>query len=88
MSLEKIRRLAARAGTAGEAAAAHAAAERLLARLRADIEFCKANRRMLRHRERRFLDELSKNREPTPREALMIASIAVAIRNDPRHSGR
>jgi hypothetical protein len=82
--LRKARVLSQRAGTAGEAQAATAAAERMLARLRRDIAFCRDNRRMLRNSERTFLSQLRDNREPTPADAMRITAIADAIRRDPR----
>jgi hypothetical protein len=39
---------------------------------------------MLANRERYFLDGLRGNREPTAANAVRIAAIAAAIRNDPR----
>jgi hypothetical protein len=86
-ALWKARTLAVRAGTAGEAAAANAAAERMLARLRSEISFCREHRRLLGNRERQFLDRMSNLREPTPRDATMTAAIAAAIRKDPRFVG-
>jgi hypothetical protein len=82
--LHKARVLSQRAGTSGEAQAAQAAAERMLARLRRDIAFCREHRHMLRNSERTFLSQLRDNREPTPADAMRIAAIADAIRRDPR----
>jgi hypothetical protein len=88
MSLEKIRRLAARTSVDGERVAANAAAERLLERLRDDVAFCLSHKRMLRDREKRFLEELSRTRDPTPLECMKVASIRVAIENDPRSGAK
>jgi hypothetical protein len=85
--LDKARDLSVRAGTPGEEAASKAAIARMLSRVRREVVFCRENRRLLGDRERRFLDQLRDNREPTAADAMRVMVIGDAIRNDPRASG-
>jgi hypothetical protein len=86
MTLRKARILSMRGATDGESAAAAAAAERILARWRALVEFCRQHDHMLADKEKRFLRQLRGNREPSDEEGRYIQAISAAIKNDPRWS--